>query len=217
VKPIQLLAVAAAGASLVAVPAFGGTEAPFVVTSPQARSVIEGASAVFAVAADGAQPLAYQWQRSGTELPGANGSSYVTAPVSLADSGAQLRVIITNAFGATTSSWATLTVTAANTITWTGAVSSDWNNPTNWSPRGVPGANDAVLVNSGTLNVAPNASFALLTLDGAATVTGSLRVSSTMNWNSGFVHASLVVEERGVLNLRGPFGRGLGGTLVNGG
>lgn len=30
--------------------------------------------------------------------------------------------------------------------TWTGAVSTDWNNPSNWSPPGVPGAGDAVTV-----------------------------------------------------------------------
>jgi hypothetical protein len=30
--------------------------------------------------------------------------------------------------------------------TWTGAVNSDWNDPDNWSPVGVPGASSDVVV-----------------------------------------------------------------------
>lgn len=30
--------------------------------------------------------------------------------------------------------------------TWTGAVDSDWENPANWSPAGIPGSNDSVVV-----------------------------------------------------------------------
>jgi hypothetical protein len=42
----------------------------------------------------------------------------------------------------------------AASITWTGAINSDWNTPGNWSPEQVPGASDDVFVNgySGSLN-----------------------------------------------------------------
>jgi hypothetical protein len=33
--------------------------------------------------------------------------------------------------------------------TWTGAVSSDWNDPDNWSPTGVPGASSDVTIATG--------------------------------------------------------------------
>ena len=33
--------------------------------------------------------------------------------------------------------------------TWTGAVNSDWADPDNWSPAGVPGANSDVVIASG--------------------------------------------------------------------
>jgi hypothetical protein len=37
----------------------------------------------------------------------------------------------------------------ATTFQWTGVTSSDWNNQENWSPLGVPGANDDVVIESG--------------------------------------------------------------------
>ena len=33
--------------------------------------------------------------------------------------------------------------------TWTGAVSSDWDDPDNWSPAGVPGASSDVTIATG--------------------------------------------------------------------
>ena len=174
---------------------------PNVVDQPQSRSVIEAASAVFRVAAGGATPLGYQWQKDGVNIAGAVASSYVTPPATLTDSGAQFRVIITNAFGAVTSSWATLTVTTANTITWTGAVSSDWNNPTNWSPQTVPTASDRVVVNSGNLN-AWQASFAVMDFNGAS-LGGALTNTGTLNWTGGTLRGQLVNGVGAVLAIAG--------------
>jgi hypothetical protein len=173
-----------------------------IITPPQDRSVIEGASAVFNVTAGGAAPLAYQWQKNGVNIPGAMASSYVTPPATLADSGAQFRVILTNAFGAVTSSWATLTVNPANTITWTGTVSSDWNNPTNWSPQTVPTASDRVVINSGSVNVSPGAAFGILNLNGAQ-LTGDFAVNGTLNWFSGTLSATIANAPGGVVNIMG--------------
>ena len=43
----------------------------------------------------------------------------------------------------------------AATFTWTSSTSSDWFNPTNWSPAGVPGTNDTVNFSGGTINFVP--------------------------------------------------------------
>ena len=61
--------------------------------------------------ATGSAPLSYQWQRGGVDIAGARSSSYTLAAPTLADSGAQFRVVVTNPLGSTTSASATLTVT----------------------------------------------------------------------------------------------------------
>lgn len=100
---------------------------PLITQHPQGVSVVEPDSATFGVAATGAVPLAYQWQRSNDggitylDIPGATSTSYTTAATSrAADDNARFRVIVSNAEGASTSNAATLTVTGvvvAPTIT----------------------------------------------------------------------------------------------------
>jgi hypothetical protein len=190
-----------------------------IVTPPPDRSVIEGASAVFSVTAGGAAPLGYQWQKDGVNLLGATLPTYATPPVTLADSGAQFRVILTNAFGAVTSSWATLTVNPANTITWTGAVSSDWNNPTNWSPQTVPTASDRVVINAGGVNLTSDAAFAVMNLNGAQ-LTGAFTNTGTMTWSGGegVMAATMGNAPGAMFNLVGGAEKIFnGGTLNNAG
>ena len=91
---------------------FNGTGAPSVGTPPVARTVATGESATFTVEASGTAPLAYQWQRNGTDIPGATGASYTLADASAADDGALFRVVVSNAAGSATSTAAELTVTA---------------------------------------------------------------------------------------------------------
>ena len=46
-----------------------------------------------------------------------------------------------------------ITICYKNPRVWTGAVSSDWNNPANWTASGVPGSNDsAIIPTSGVAN-----------------------------------------------------------------
>jgi hypothetical protein len=45
----------------------------------------------------------------------------------------------------------TLPAAAQTTRTWTGSVSSDWSNGTNWFPSGVPGSGDTALITSGSV------------------------------------------------------------------
>ncbi|MCX6927620.1 MAG: immunoglobulin domain-containing protein, partial [Verrucomicrobia bacterium] len=80
---------------------------PIVVNQAQAsptNTTFEGATVTLNVTAAGAVPLAYQWAKNGTNISGASVSSYLlTSNATLADSG-NYSVVITNAYGAVTSS-----------------------------------------------------------------------------------------------------------------
>jgi len=86
------------------------TNAPSITLHPQDQTVPAGSSATFTVAASGAQPLFYQWQRDGLDIPGATSSSYTLTGVQPQDNGALFRCRVSNAFGSTTSNPAQLTV-----------------------------------------------------------------------------------------------------------
>jgi hypothetical protein len=188
--------------------------APFVVSPPQDRSVIEGASAGFSVTVGGAAPFAFQWQKNGVNLPGANLPFYATPLVDTNDSGAQFRVIITNVFGAVTSAWATLTVNTATRITFTGAVSSDWYNPTNWSPQSIPTSSDRLVIKSGMLDVPIGTTIMLMDIDGGQ-VRGGFTVGGTLNWMKGsLTNAELTVASGGVLNILGGGEKRLSGAVL---
>ena len=71
-----------------------------------------GGTASFSVTAAGSAPLSYLWQRNGTNIAGATLSSYMTNTVQLSDSGTVFSCLVSNAYGSTASSNATLTVVA---------------------------------------------------------------------------------------------------------
>ena len=85
---------------------------PSISAHPQPVTVTAGGDATFTVSATGSAPLGYRWQRNGADIPGATGSSYTLAGAQASDSGAQFRVIVSNASGSATSNAATLTVTS---------------------------------------------------------------------------------------------------------
>jgi hypothetical protein len=94
----------------------------------------------------------------------------------------------------------------ADTIVWKGTVSTDWQEPNNWSPPTVPTAADTVAINDGTVQVSADAAFGTLDFNGGA-LRGALVVqpASTMNWFSGRLEAngSLTIATNGALNLTG--------------
>jgi glucose/arabinose dehydrogenase len=90
----------------------GAGEAPAIGSHPNDQTVTVGGSATFSVSAGGTQPLSYQWQRDGVNIPGATSASYTLSNAQLADDGADFGVVVTNAHGSATSNVATLTVTA---------------------------------------------------------------------------------------------------------
>ncbi len=85
--------------------------APAIVTPPAPATVTEGETATFSVTASGTAPLAYQWQRNGVNVAGATAATYALA-ATLADDSAQLRVVVSNSAGTTTSPAALLRVNA---------------------------------------------------------------------------------------------------------
>jgi glucose/arabinose dehydrogenase len=91
---------------------FTASQAPSITTHPQDVTVTVGGAATFTVAASGAPPLGYQWQRDGADIPGAIAATYTLSGVTTGDDGATFRAVVSNAAGSATSNSATLTVTA---------------------------------------------------------------------------------------------------------
>jgi hypothetical protein len=83
--------------------------APAITSEPQPLSVTDGSPAILSVTVNGESPMTYQWLFNGTSLPGASSASLAMPNVALSNAGIY-SVVITNGFGATTSSPAALTV-----------------------------------------------------------------------------------------------------------
>jgi lysophospholipase L1-like esterase len=81
-----------------------------ITAEPLDNTFLVGQSARFAVSASGTAPLSYRWQRDTLDIEGGNDSIYVLPAVTLADSGATFRVIVSNAGGSDTSEAAVLRV-----------------------------------------------------------------------------------------------------------
>ena len=91
---------------------FGKAESanpPTITIPPVNLSVSSGSNVNFSVLAAGAGPVGYQWQRNGTALPGASAASLSFTATNRA-MGGSYAVVVTNAYGSTTSSPALLRV-----------------------------------------------------------------------------------------------------------
>ena len=99
-----------------------------------------------------------------------------------------------------------------STSTWTGAVSSDWDDADNWSPAGVPGAGSDVTIATG----APVASASIGTVN-------SITDSSDLSFESaGTNTVTAFLDNTGSLYVDHSAGEGgtilnIGGTLTNSG
>jgi hypothetical protein len=82
---------------------------PTITTQPIDRTVADGSTVTFAVTATGTAPLTYQWYRNGSNVSGANTSSYVFTAVY--GNNASYYVVVSNALGSVTSNTVYLTVT----------------------------------------------------------------------------------------------------------
>ena len=83
--------------------------APIIFSQPQSLTLQLTSNAVFSAGADGTAPLSYQWLFNGTPISGATSNVYSIASSQVTDSGTY-SVVVTNNYGATTSSLATLFV-----------------------------------------------------------------------------------------------------------
>jgi hypothetical protein len=93
-----------------------GGSAPTISVQPISQSVSVGQTAIFSVTAAGSGTLTYQWQKNGTAIGAATGSSYTTPAAVIGDNASTFLVVVSDVAGSTTSSTATLTVNApANT------------------------------------------------------------------------------------------------------
>jgi hypothetical protein len=77
--------------------------------------------------------------------------------------------------------------------TWTGAVSTAWSTPGNWSAAAIPGAPTNVVINSGIPTASSAFTVAALTLNG-----GTLSLGSS---SGGFTVTSLTITGSGTLNI----------------
>src|SRR5665213_1160992 len=88
----------------------GGAFPPAMVTQPQGASLYVGDNVQFSGLASGTAPLSYQWRQNGTNLIGATSSTLTFRPTVATNAGTYV-LVITNLYGAVTSSPAILTLT----------------------------------------------------------------------------------------------------------
>src|SRR5580658_727105 len=88
--------------------------APTIVTQPTDATVTVGQSATFLVTATGTAPLTYQWSLNGAAA-GTNSNAFTISQATVAQTGAQIFVTVTNTAGHATSQTVTLTVNAVQT------------------------------------------------------------------------------------------------------
>jgi uncharacterized delta-60 repeat protein len=90
---------------------------PFITNQPASLQVDAGQPAVFDVGVAGTAPLVYQWRKDGTNIAGATDVTLSLPSVQRTDI-ASYDVVITNHFGKTTSSLASLTVNLVLVDSW---------------------------------------------------------------------------------------------------
>ncbi|HEX9047054.1 MAG TPA: immunoglobulin domain-containing protein [Verrucomicrobiae bacterium] len=82
---------------------------PVIATQPVSRTALVGATATFTVTATGTMPLKYQWNVNGVNISGATNATLVLPRVQRGNAGSY-RVTVSNPYGSTNSTVATLTV-----------------------------------------------------------------------------------------------------------
>ena len=82
---------------------------PVVVSGPESAVICRGDAIALAVVVEGADPISYQWQKNGLDIPGAMAAELVIAETSLEDAG-DYQCTVFNRCGSTVSPVATITI-----------------------------------------------------------------------------------------------------------
>lgn len=93
---------------------YGTTTKPVISIQPASTTNYATVAATFTVEAGGSDPLSYQWQFKGTDIPGANSPVLTISPLDVTNEG-NYTVQVSNGNGSVTSTPATLTVLPAPT------------------------------------------------------------------------------------------------------
>ncbi len=112
-----------------------------------------------------------------------------------------------------------ITPATGTTYLWNGAVSNSWFTAANWTPAGVPGLSDTVVITNGSPVVGTAASVGGVILNTGAAIyaAGGLTVSKLFNWEGGNVTGQMTIAANATLDLN-DFGGSLslqGMTLLN--
>jgi hypothetical protein len=110
----------------------------------------------------------------------------------------------------------TQVATATETMTWNGSVSTDWTNPCNWTPNGVPTATNDVTIPASGITNAPNVLLGNavaksinttnnLTVSANATLTVTNNVTGEFGSNQGINIAGTLQVNGTASSLRGVF------------
>ncbi len=81
-----------------------------IVSQPEPQTLTIGDIATFSIQITGEPPLSYQWFLNDVAVMGADGPSYSTAPVEVADDGSRIHCLVADAFDSTISQSVVLTV-----------------------------------------------------------------------------------------------------------
>ncbi|HOW32106.1 MAG TPA: hypothetical protein PLP88_11080, partial [Bacteroidales bacterium] len=165
-------------------------------------TVYNGTSVTFNPTPTNGGTPTYQWYKNNTPVSTNNTYTYIPTD------GDEVYAVMTSSLNCVTSATATsnvITMDVTSEITWTGAVSSVWNNPGNWNPNQVPDyahahiplvTNQPHISNSGNI---PNS----ITLDAGAVLT--IEDGGTLTLNTGTITKdnttsdNLVVKSGGLL------------------
>jgi DNA-binding beta-propeller fold protein YncE len=173
-----------------------------ITTQPQDASVAVGEFATFSVTATGSGPLTYQWQRNGANVAGATAATYQTPVLTIADSGSQFTVTVSDSSGHLVSAAATLTVSpaisapptitkqpaslmlgAGSTATFT--VAAVGSGPLNyqWQRNGVPVGTDSTSYSVPNISMADSGAAFTVTISNSAgsvtSATATLTIATT--------------------------------------
>ncbi len=154
---------------------------PTITAQPTNQTVQAGGTASFTVTAAGTPPLAYQWNFNGTNIAGATNATFTFTNVQFSQAG-NYAVSVTNAYGSTNSSNATLSVVATL-------------DHFAWSPISSPQGADVpfgvtitaenafgVTVTNFTGSVSLQASSAVALTNSAAILNGGFETGTLTNW-----------------------------------